>query len=111
MKINIDIETRGEHLPESDLVFLENLAKSLRLAKQGELEPKKTEKAEPKKTEKVEEPANSGIDITEVRAALAEKVQEHRDEIKKELTRLGTGNVTNLEEKHYVEFIDFLDKL
>lgn len=53
----------------------------------------------------------SSIKIEDVRAVLSKKVNDHRAEIKTELTRLGAANVTSLEEKHYPEFMEFLKEL
>lgn len=96
-------------------------------AKPGELPKKETAKAEEAKKEeptkeepaKEEKPAEApkkekadgGINITEVRALLATKVNDHRTEIKNQLTKLGASSVTTLEVDKYQEFVDFLNSL
>lgn len=49
--------------------------------------------------------------IEEVRALLAQKVADHRQEIKNKLTTLGAPNVTNLDPAKYTEFADYLKSL
>ena len=51
------------------------------------------------------------IDIEDVRKALAEKVNDHRDAIKQKLTELGAPNVTKLDPAKYAEMYDFLKAL
>lgn len=51
------------------------------------------------------------IKLETVRAALSQKVKEHRDEIKAKLSDYGTANVTNLDPSKYAEFMDFLEAL
>lgn len=91
-------------------------------AKPAELPKKETAKAEEAKKEepaKEEKPAEApkkekadgGINISEVRALLATKVNDHRTEIKNQLTKLGASSVTTLEADKYQEFVDFLNSL
>ena len=51
------------------------------------------------------------IDIEDVRKALAEKVNDHRDAIKQKLTELGAPNVTKLDPAKYAEMYEFLKAL
>lgn len=53
----------------------------------------------------------SEYSITDVRSFMAQKLNDHRSEIKKKLTALGTDSVTNLEKAHYAEFIEYLQSL
>ena len=55
--------------------------------------------------------AESSIKISDVRAVMATKVQDHRAEIKAKLTELGANNVTSLDESVYEEFHAFLTSL
>lgn len=80
--------------------------------KPAELPKKETAKAgEEKPAAPKKEKADGGISITEVRALLATKVNEHRTEIKNQLTKLGASSVTTLEVDKYQEFVDFLNSL
>ena len=58
-----------------------------------------------------DDPAAHGITIGEVRAFVAEKVDENRQGIKDKLTALGAKNVTTLDAKAYPEFMQFLGGL
>ena len=51
------------------------------------------------------------ITINDVRKALAEKVNEHRTEIKDKLTELGAPSVTKLDKSKYQEMLNFLNTL
>lgn len=51
------------------------------------------------------------ISIDEVRAALAKKVNAHREEIKEKLTELGAPSVTKLDSSKYEEMLNFLNSL
>lgn len=51
------------------------------------------------------------IKVEDVRALLAEKVDDHRTEIKKKLTELGAPNVSSLNPEKYGEFMEFLKSL
>lgn len=51
------------------------------------------------------------VSIDEVRAALAKKVNAHRDEIKNKLNELGSPSVTKLDSSKYREMLDFLNSL
>lgn len=71
----------------------------------------KVEKVE--KIEKIEETTDdsSEIKIEDVRSKLSRKVGTNREEIKAKLKEYDAANVTSLDEKHYVDFIEFLDGL
>ena len=56
-------------------------------------------------------PAAPEISINEVRKVLAEKVNEHRTEIKDKLTELGAPSVTKLDKSKYQEMLNFLNSL
>lgn len=58
-----------------------------------------------------EAPKVESIKVEDVRALLAEKVDDHRMEIKKKLTELGAPNVSALDPEKYVEFMEFLKSL
>jgi hypothetical protein len=51
------------------------------------------------------------VTIEDVRAALSEKVNTHRDEIKAKLTELGAASVTRLDPSKYQEMYDFCKSL
>lgn len=53
----------------------------------------------------------ASISIDEVRAALAKKVNAHREEIKEKLTELGAPSVTKLDSYKYEEMLNFLNSL
>ena len=53
----------------------------------------------------------SPITIEDVRKALQEKVNEHRETIKTKLTELGSPNVTKLDPEKYEEMFNFLKDL
>lgn len=53
----------------------------------------------------------SGLTITDVRKALASKVNAHREAIKEKLSEYGVANVTTLPEEKYAEFHVFLTNL
>lgn len=53
----------------------------------------------------------ASISIDEVRAALAKKVNAHREEIKEKLTELGAPSVTKLDSSKYEEMLNFLNSL
>ena len=59
---------------------------------------------------KAEEPKPS-VSIEDVRKALQEKVNDHREKIKAKLTEFGSANVTKLDPKHYNEMYNFLINL
>lgn len=50
----------------------------------------------------------SSITIEDVRKALSEKVNAHRNEIKDKLTELGAPSVTKLDQSKYQDMYDFL---
>ena len=56
-------------------------------------------------------PADNELSINDVRKLLAEKVNEHRAEIKDKLTELGAPSVTKLNKSKYQELFDFLNTL
>lgn len=53
----------------------------------------------------------STITIEDVRKALSEKVNAHRNEIKDKLSALGAPSVTKLDQSKYQEMYDFLTAL
>ena len=58
-----------------------------------------------------EEKAPEEISLTELRAILSTKVNEHRSEIKNKLTEFGASSLSTLESSHYQDFADFLNSL
>lgn len=72
----------------------------------------KAAKAEEQKPVKAEEqkPAKA-VTIEDVRAALASKVNDHRDAIKAKLDELGAPSVTKLDPSKYEEMHKFLNSL
>lgn len=53
----------------------------------------------------------SSVTIEDVRKALSEKVNAHRNEIKDKLTELGAPSVTKLDQSKYQDMYDFLISL
>ncbi len=53
----------------------------------------------------------AGPTIADVRTALSQKVELHRDKIKAKLTELGAQNVSTLAPERYAEMLDFLNGL
>lgn len=74
---------------------------------QEEPEAEQVQEPEPEK----EAPEAECIKVEDVRALLAEKVDDHRVEIKKKLTELGAPNVSALNPEKYGEFMKFLNSL
>ena len=56
-------------------------------------------------------PTSCEVNITDLRALLATKVENHRPEIKAKLTELGAANVTTLDPQKYGAFKDYLNSL
>lgn len=55
--------------------------------------------------------SSASKNIEDVRGMLAEKVNEHRDEIKQKLNELGAPSVTKLDPAKYDEMFNFLESL
>jgi cell division septation protein DedD len=80
-----------------------------------------TQPAAPAQTQSAAKPAPSAPaapaassaskNIEDVRSMLAEKVNEHRDEIKQKLNELGAPSVTKLDPAKYDEMYNFLESL
>ena len=67
--------------------------------------------SEPAPESEVETAVDPDVTIEDVRAALSEKVNTHRDEIKAKLTELGAASVTRLDPSKYQEMYDFCKSL
>lgn len=67
--------------------------------------PEKDIKEDPKK------PAPSDITLDGLKVELGAKVEANRDAIVEKLNELGATKLTNLDESHYSEFMDFLKAL
>lgn len=75
-------------------------------------EPKKPAKPEPEPEAPKEKPKPVGnVTIDQIRTKLAEKVGDHRTEIKDKLTALKANNVSSLDPDYYFEFYSFLEDL
>jgi len=80
-----------------------------------------TQPAAPAQTQSAAKPAPSAPaapaassaskSVEDVRGMLAEKVNEHRDEIKQKLNELGAPSVTKLDPAKYDEMYNFLESL
>lgn len=77
-----------------------------------------TQPAAPAQTQSAAKPApaapaasSASKNIEDVRGMLAEKVNEHRDEIKQKLNELGAPSVTKLDPAKYDEMYNFLESL
>lgn len=132
VKVRIDLTSAVQRKALNDLFdaiaattrpLYEKSAPEIKVApevKPVEDEPKKPKTTKVKAVEKKEEKApeeapaevaESSIKISDVRAVMATKVQDHRAEIKAKLTELGANNVTSLDESVYEEFHAFLTSL
>ena len=87
------------------------IAKSLQEqpAKQPVKQPEKPSQEQPAK--QPESKNQSSITIEDVRSALMQKVNEHRDAIKNKLNDLGAKSVTSLDPSKYEEMFDYLNSL
>ena len=73
--------------------------------------PKNPEPEPVKPAEAPAPAAKESITIEDVRKALQEKVNKHRETIKEKLTELGSPNVTKLDPEKYEEMFNFLKDL
>lgn len=80
-------------------------------ADSAEEDSKEQEKQQQKDREEKKEESKQEIAIHELRAALLEKVNDHRAEIKEKLTELGAENVTTLDKSKYEELFNYLKSL
>lgn len=55
--------------------------------------------------------ATATITIDSLRAAVAPKIETHRDEIKAKLQEMGAPSISKLDPAKYEEFHDFIDSL
>lgn len=72
---------------------------------------KEQEKQQQQDREEKKEESKQEITIHELRAALLDKVNDHRAEIKEKLTELGAENVTTLDKSKYGELFNYLKSL
>ena len=72
---------------------------------------KEQEKQQQQDREEKKDESKQEITIHELRAALLDKVNDHRAEIKEKLTELGAENVTTLDKSKYVELFNYLKSL
>lgn len=76
-----------------------------------EEDSKEQEKQQQQDREEKKEEGKQEITIHELRAALLDKVNDHRAEIKEKLTELGAENVTTLDKSKYYELFNYLKYL
>lgn len=76
-----------------------------------EVEAEKEKEDAPEVEANPAEETDATISITEIRELLAKKVNDHRGEIKAELTKIGASSVTTMKESYYDGFYAFLQKL
>lgn len=76
-----------------------------------EEDSKEQEKQQQQDREEKKEEGKQEITIHELRAALLDKVNDHRAEIKEKLTELGAENVTTLDKSKYEELFNYLKSL
>lgn len=88
------------HIPNAVESLVQNAAEAGKAA----AEAAKAAKAEEQKSAKT-------VTIEDVRAALASKVNDHRDAIKAKLDELGAPSVTKLDPSKYEEMHNFLNNL
>ena len=79
--------------------------------KTKEVKAEKEKEDAPKVEADSAEETDATVSITEIRELLAKKVNDHRGEIKAELTKIGASSVTTMKESYYDEFYAFLQKL
>lgn len=77
----------------------------------AEEDSKEQEKQQQHDREEKKEESKQEITIHELRAALLDKVNDHRAEIKEKLTELGAENVTTLDKSKYDELFNYLKSL
>lgn len=70
-----------------------------------------TKDAQEKEPKEQLENSSEKISLTELRAILSTKVNDHRSEIKNKLTEFGASSLSTLESSHYQDFADFLNSL
>ena len=70
-----------------------------------------TQAAKPATVAPAAKPAASSVTIEQIRDALKEKVNTHREEIKEKLSSLGAPSVSKLDEQFYEEMYNFLQNL
>lgn len=80
-------------------------------ADSSEEDSKEQEKQQQQDHEEKKEERKQEITIHELRAALLDKVNDHRAEIKEKLTELGAENVTTLDKSKYEELFNYLKSL
>ena len=80
-------------------------------ADSAEEDSKEPEKQQQQDREEKKDESKQEITIHELRAALLDKVNDHRAEIKEKLTELGAENVTTLDKSKYYELFDYLKSL
>ena len=80
-------------------------------ADSSEEDSKEQEKQQQQDREEKKEESKQEITIHELRAALLDKVNDHRAEIKEKLTELGAENVTTLDKSKYGELFNYLKSL
>lgn len=80
-------------------------------ADSAEEDSKEPEKQQQQDREEKKEERKQEITIHELRAALLDKVNDHRAEIKEKLTELGAENVTTLDKSKYYELFNYLKSL
>lgn len=80
-------------------------------ADSAEEDSKEPEKQQQQDREEKKEEGKQEITIHELRAALLDKVNDHRAKIKEKLTELGAENVTTLDKSKYEELFNYLKSL
>lgn len=80
-------------------------------AESTEEDRKEPEKQQQQDREEKKDERKQEITIHELRAALLDKVNDHRAEIKEKLTELGAENVTTLDKSKYYELFNYLKSL
>lgn len=64
-----------------------------------------------KKAQKPKTDTDGHVTLEDIRTAVIDKLNDHREQIKNKLTELGVQNVTKLKEDDYAEFFEFLKSL
>lgn len=105
----IDLGSKKEATGTTKTVTKNKVAEKVKEV-EAEKEKEKTPEVEADPAEETNE-EDPTITITEIRELLAKKVNDHRGEIKSELTKIGASSVTTMKESFYDGFYAFLQKL
>lgn len=81
------------------------------VAKPVAVEPAEKPVAAKPVKKKAQTDTDGHVTLEDIRTAVIDKLNNHREQIKNKLTELGVQNVTKLKEDDYAEFFEFLKSL